>query len=96
MAVGLAICTESFLRWKNILVRHVIHDGHPDGIVRGCLLHIGYSVALTLLGSALVRSLTHHALAGSFRLLASAEVCQPDALLHLACKVSICKRYSVL
>ena len=55
MAVGMAICTENLINWKNAVVRHIIHDGRPDGIARGCLLHVVYSVSLTVAGTALVR-----------------------------------------
>ncbi|KAK9797036.1 hypothetical protein WJX73_002454 [Symbiochloris irregularis] len=55
MAVGMAICTENILAWKNAFIRQVIHDGHPFGIVRGCLVHVTFSVILTLAGCLMVQ-----------------------------------------
>lgn len=55
LAVGLASFTEALKSWKNIVSRTLIHDGLPHGIMRAALFHSGYSAALILLGSALVR-----------------------------------------
>ena len=56
LAVGLAIGTESLINMKNLTTRHIIHDGHPFGVVRAALFHVTFSIFLVLIGSALVRS----------------------------------------
>lgn len=58
LAVGMALCTEALHSWKNVITRRVIHDGHANGIVRGCLLHMSYSIGLVLVGISLVRQLS--------------------------------------
>ena len=55
LAVGLAVCTEAVIKWKNEHTRHIIHDGHSFGVLRAALFHCAFSVALVLLGSSYVR-----------------------------------------
>ena len=55
LAVGLASVTEALKEFKNATSRAFIHDGRSYGILRATLFHSGYSAALILVGSALVR-----------------------------------------
>ena len=59
VSVGLASVTEALRTWKNVLARSIIHDGQPHGILRAASFHMGYSTALILLGSILVRTVLH-------------------------------------
>lgn len=55
LAVGLAIGTETLINQKNYLLRTIIHDGHPLGVLRAALFHVAYSVCLVVFGASLVR-----------------------------------------
>ena len=55
LAVGLALGTENIIYYKNLLTRKIIHDGHRFGVLRAALFHIAFSIALTGVGSSLVR-----------------------------------------
>lgn len=57
LAVGLALGTEKMITSKNEIARHIIHDGRPLGVFRAALFHIGFSIGLVTMGSALVQAL---------------------------------------